>query len=76
MSLSLDCVLGGGGWVVLLHGLRLTIQYTGSGASQEVQAKISCLLCLGPPGMSYRAICRWLLLMLGLEVSGRGQTES
>ena len=29
--------------------------------------------CPGPPGMSYRTICRWLLLVLGLEMPKRGQ---
>lgn len=33
---------------------------------------IVCLL-LGPPGMSYKMIYRWLLLVLGLELSRRGQ---
>ena len=29
---------------------------------------------LGLPGMSYRVICRWLLLVLSLEVPRRGKT--
>ena len=29
-----------------------------------------------PPNMSYKVIFRWLLLVLGLDVSGRGQDEN
>ena len=47
---------------------------TDSGAFREVQAKVSCcLFCPGPSGMSYKAICRFLLLVLGLEVPRGGQ---
>ena len=41
-----------------------------------VQVRISPHLCsaLGPPSMSYKAICRLLLLELGLEVPRQSQT--
>ena len=32
--------------------------------------------CLGSPGMIYKAICRWLLLVLGLEVPRKGQVAN
>lgn len=30
------------------------------------------VLCLGFPGVSYKVICRWLPLVLGLQVRGGG----
>ena len=49
-------------------GLKLSTWCSGSGASREVQAKVSHhLFCLRSPGMSYKLTCRWLLLVLGLE---------
>ena len=36
------------------------------------QGQLPPVFCLGPPGMSDRVICRWLLLMLGLEVLRKG----
>ena len=37
------------------------------------QCQLPSVPCLGPPGMSYKAIYRWLLHMLGLEVHSVGQ---
>ena len=34
----------------------------------------SVVPCLGLPGMSYKEACRWLVLVLGLEVPRRSQT--
>ena len=50
LSPSLEYVTYGGGWVVLQHGLELCTRCNGSGASQEVEAKVShsCVL----PGSS------------------------
>ena len=31
---------------------------------------------LVPPGVSYKAVCKWLLIVLGLEVTGRGQAAN
>ena len=46
LSLSLECFTCGGVLVaVLCHGLKLSTGCAGSGASQEVQAKISQCLC-------------------------------
>ena len=56
------------------HGMKLSSRFAGSGASLEEQAKVSCHLCLAwAPSMSYKAIYRWLLLVLGLKVPRRGQ---
>ena len=64
--------------MVLQCGLKLSTACAGSGTSQDIQAKVSCYLCsaLGLPSMSYKAICRWLLLLLGLEVPTRGQATN
>ena len=32
--------------------------------------------CLGPPSMSYKVVCRWLPLVLGLEVPRRALTAN
>ena len=32
--------------------------------------------CLGPPSRSYKVICRWLILVLGLEVPRRVQAAN
>ena len=37
------------------------------------QGQLLPVPCPGPPGMNYKVICRWLLLVLGLEVLRRGQ---
>ena len=44
---TIECVVCGGGWVVLLCGLKLCTWCTGSVASQAVQAKVShlCSIC-------------------------------
>ena len=75
LSLPLECITCRGGWVVLCHDLKLSTGYAGSGASWEIQAKVSHCLCSawGPPGMSYKAIFQWLLLTLGLDVPRQGQ---
>ena len=36
------------------------------------QCQLLPFFSLGPPGMNYRVFCRWLVFVLGLEVSGRG----
>ena len=61
--------------MVLRGSLKLSRACAGSGASQEVLAKISHLpsSALGPPGRSYKAICRSLLLVLGFEGPQGGQ---
>ena len=64
----LKCITHGDGTVVIQHGLKLSTRCTGSGASQEVQGKSLPVPFVGLPGRSYRATCRWLLLVLGLEV--------
>ena len=43
------------------------------GAGQDQPLHV---VCPGPPGMSYRVICRWLLLVVGLELPRRGQAEN
>ena len=73
-SPPLGCVICGGGRVVIQHGLKLSTGCSGSGASQEMQSQPPPMPCLGPPGMSYRKICRWFLFVLGLKVPGRDQT--
>ena len=71
--LPLKYVTCGGGRVVIWHSLQLSTGCTGSGASWELQGQQPHVPCLGPPGMNYIVICRWLLLVLGLEVPRRGQ---
>ena len=73
-SLHLECVTRGGGRVIIQHGLKLSTQCTGSGASWEVQGQPPSVPCLWSLSMSYRAICRWLLLVLGLQVPKRRQS--
>ena len=65
LSLPLECVRCGCGWVVLRCGLKVSTWYAGSGASP--------VPCLGPLGMCHDVVCRRLLLVLGLEVPGRDQ---
>ena len=50
-------------WVCSLWGFL-----GGSGQGQPLP-----VFCPGPPSVSYKAICRWLLLVLGLEVPRQGQ---
>ena len=64
------------GWVEIQPGLKLSPGCTGSGASQEVQGQLLPVPCQGPSGMSYRTICRGLLLMLALEVPRRSQAAN
>ena len=45
VSLTPDCVAQRGGFVVLQHDLKLATGCAGSGASQEVQVKVSHCLC-------------------------------
>ena len=45
LSLALECVAVGRGWLVLQHGLKLPAGCAGTGASWEVQAKVSFCLC-------------------------------
>ena len=45
LSPPFECVTCKGGWVVLLHGLKLSTGYAGSGVSLEVQAKFRGCLC-------------------------------
>ena len=75
LSLPLECVACGGGWVVLRHDLKLSTECAGSGASWEVQAKVIHHLCsaCGHPALSYNTIYRWLLPVLGLEMPRQGQ---
>ena len=40
----------------------------GSGA---VQGQLLPVPCTGPPGVSYKVVFRWLLLVLGLDVPGK-----
>ena len=62
------------GWVVLQQGLKLSSRCTGSESSKEMKAKVSCHLCLAQTtSMSYKVICRCLVLVLGLEVAVRGK---
>ena len=37
------------------------------------QCQLPLMAFLGPPGISYKTICQWLLLVLDLEVPRRGQ---
>ena len=53
-------------WVLWLWGLP-----EGAGQGQPLP-----VFRTGPPGMSYKAIFRWLLLVLGLEVPRRGQAAN
>ena len=78
MSLSFEFVVHEGGWVLLWCGLKLSTGCTGSRASQEVQAKVSCHLCpaRGPPSKSSKVICRWLLPVLGLRIPKRCQAAN
>ena len=57
--------------MVLHHVLKLTTWCTGSGVSWELQP-----ICPGPPAMSYKVVCRWLLLVLGFEVLRKGQVAN
>ena len=57
----------------LQHILKLTIRCIGSGALQEVQTKV--MYHLGTPGMSYRVIFSWVLLVLGLPRRGQGEAK-
>ena len=50
----------------LLHWLRVLLGVAG-------QVELQLMIYLEPPSMSYRTVCRWLLLLLGLEVLRRGQ---
>ena len=61
---------GGGGlmWSVAIHWVHRLWGFPG-GADQ---GQPSPVFHLGPPCMNYKAICRWLLLVLGLEVPKRG----
>ena len=74
--LPLKYVTCGGGRVVIWHSLQLSTGCTGSGASWELQGQQPHVPCLGPPGMNYIVIFRWLLLVLGLEVPRRGQAAN
>ena len=40
------------------------------------QGQLLPVFCPGPPSMSYKVVCRWLLLVLGLNVPRQGQTPS
>ena len=72
-SLPLKCVAHGGGRVVIWYGLKLSTRCADSVASGEVKGEPPPVIYLGPLGMSYRVIFRWMLLVLGLEVPMRGQ---
>lgn len=63
----------GGSRFVIWCDLKLSTGCNGSGTSQEMQIQPSFVLCLEPPGISYTEICRWLLLVLGLEVPRKSQ---
>ena len=47
--------------------LKLTMEYTGSGASKELQGQPPSMLYTDPSSVSHRVIFRWLILVLGLE---------
>ena len=57
-----------GGWVIIQCGLKLSTGCTAPRAFQEMQGQPLPMSCPGPPVIRYRAICRKLLLVLGLEV--------
>ena len=62
---------GGGAlvWSVAVHWVhRLWGFQGGAGQGQPVP-----MFHPGPPSMSYKAICRWLLHVLGLEVPRQSQ---
>ena len=67
-SLPLESVDSGHGWVVFPQGLKLP-----RGADQ---GQLPPVLCPGPPIMSYIAICRWILFVLGFKIPGRGQAAN
>ena len=54
-------------WAAGVFVLELLGRDSGAG-----QGQLLPMSSLGSLGMSYRVICRWLLLMLSLEVPGRG----
>lgn len=60
---------------MLQQGLKLSARCFGSGTSKELQAKVKCHLMffMGPPSVSYKVTCRWLLFVLDLEVLSPGQ---
>ena len=62
---------------MIQHGLKLSTRYTDSEASQEVQANIAAPCALTTATQhELQSICRWLLLLLGLEMPKRGQTSN
>ena len=40
------------------------------------QGQLLPVFCPGPASISYKVICRWLLLVLGLEVPRRGKAAN
>lgn len=64
-------VICGGDWVVLWCSQKLATRCAGSGTSGAGPGQPLPLLCPGPLGMTYKVICSYFLLMLGLEVMGR-----
>ena len=69
LSLPLECVICGGGWVVVfLCGLKLPAGYTGAPESPggTDKGQVLPVFCPELPGISYSTICRWLLLVWGL----------
>ena len=63
------CLGGASTWSEIVHQVCGHWGLLG-GAGQGLLPPVPCL---GPAGLSYKAICRWLLLALGLKVPRRGQ---
>ena len=60
--------------MVVRNGLILSTGCAGAGALRGAgQGQLPPVPLPGPPGMSYKAICIWLLLVLALEVPRIGQ---
>ena len=51
-------------WSIAVHWVLLG----GAGKGQPPP-----VFCPGPPSVNYKAICRWLILVLGLEVPRQSQ---
>lgn len=63
--------------VGLCSGQKLATRCVCPEVSWEVEAKVSCCLGPAPPlGVSYSVVCRWLLLVLGLEVPGEPELQA
>ena len=59
-------------WCEAFHQVHYLLGFPGSAG----QVQLLLVFSPGPLSMCYKAICRWLLLVLGLKVPKRGQTAN